>query len=98
MAKLAIIGTCEALPGKRDELAAAMRAHGERCIAQEPGTLRFDVLVPREQADQVLLYEVYENDAAFDAHWNGPLTKKAGAEIRPLMKNMSGNRCDIEEE
>jgi len=30
-------------------------------IQPEPGTLRFDVLVPGKAADQIILYEVYES-------------------------------------
>jgi (4S)-4-hydroxy-5-phosphonooxypentane-2,3-dione isomerase len=34
----------------------------------ETGCRRFDVLVPDRQADRVLLYEIYDDRAAFDAH------------------------------
>lgn len=38
-------------------------------LAREPGCLRFDVLVPDEEGEpQVLLYEIYEDRAAFQAH------------------------------
>ena len=35
---------------------------------QEPGCLQFDVLVDPEHATRVMFYEVYENEAAFEAH------------------------------
>ena len=35
---------------------------------QEPGCQRFDVLAPIEAGDRILLYEIYDDRAAFDAH------------------------------
>jgi quinol monooxygenase YgiN len=35
---------------------------------QEPGCHQFDVLVDPEDPTRVMFYEVYENEAAFEAH------------------------------
>jgi hypothetical protein len=40
MAKLAIVATIKTAPGKRHEYLKHLKAHGERCLATEPGTLR----------------------------------------------------------
>lgn len=37
-------------------------------VANEPGCLRFDVVVPLDSGTQVLLYEIYEDESAFSAH------------------------------
>ena len=34
----------------------------------EPGCLRFDVLTDPERPDEVVLYELYDDGPAFDAH------------------------------
>ncbi len=34
----------------------------------EPGCQRFDVLEPVGQPDRIVLYEIYDDRAAFDAH------------------------------
>ena len=34
----------------------------------EPGCQRFDVLVPKGSKDSILLYEIYDDRAAFEAH------------------------------
>ena len=65
MSKLAIVATIKAVPGKRDEYLAVLKAHGKRCLATEPGTLQFEILVPQEEADTVMLYEVYASPEAF---------------------------------
>jgi quinol monooxygenase YgiN len=46
-------------------------------MQDEPGTLQFEVLAPREDDTKVLLYEVYRDDAAFDVHFNGPSISRA---------------------
>jgi quinol monooxygenase YgiN len=41
-------------------------------VRDEPGCRRFDVLASRKEADRILLYEVYADRAAFDAHMRTP--------------------------
>jgi quinol monooxygenase YgiN len=64
-------------------------------LATEPGTLKFDILVPREEADTVMLYEIYASPEAFEAHWNGPSKQLAERDFRGLKVSASGVRCDI---
>lgn len=45
-----------------------MDANARDSCAQEPGCLRFDVLVPKGQDDRIFLYEIYADRAAFEAH------------------------------
>ena len=82
MSRLAIIATMEVAPGKRDQLVPFLMAHRARCLEDEPGTLQFEVLIPREEPDQIMLYEVYADDAAFDLHFNGP---PSGGSARSLL-------------
>ena len=72
MSRLALIGTIEFVPGARERVLAALAAHKARALADEPGTLGFEILVPREAEDKVHLYEVYADDDAFEAHRNAP--------------------------
>lgn len=97
MTKLAIVATIKTAPGKRDEYLKALKAHGERCLASEPGTLRFDILVPQKEADTVMLYEVYASLEAFDVHWNGVSMKQIRSEAAGLQMSLTGVRCDVVE-
>jgi quinol monooxygenase YgiN len=71
MAKFAIVGTIKTAPGRRDEYLKHLKAHAQRSLATEPGTLKFEILVPQKEADTVMLYEVYANSEAFEVHWTG---------------------------
>ncbi len=97
MPKLAIVATIKTAPGKRDEYLKHLRAHGERCRATEPGTLTFEILVPHDQADTLMLYELYASKEAFDTHWNGPSIQQARKDTAGLLINMTGVRCDLVE-
>jgi len=43
-------------------------ANADASVRNEPGCLQFDVLEPEGEGDRVLLYEIYTDKAAFDAH------------------------------
>ena len=60
MPKLAIVATIEVAPARRDQLLPLLMAHRGRCLKDEPGTLQFEVLVPREDDTKVLLYKSIE--------------------------------------
>ena len=99
MAKFAIVATIKTVPGKRDEYLKHLKAHGERCLATEPGTLKFDILVPQaqEQSDTVMLYEVYETPEAFQRHWTGPSIQQLKQEAGSLQASLSGVRCNLDD-
>lgn len=68
MTTLALIVDIRLAPGAREAFLERVRAHARACLALEPGCLRFDVLSPDGEADRVVLYEVYADQAALDAH------------------------------
>ena len=52
---------------------------------KEPGCKTFDVLVDPADKTKVMLYEVYDDQKAFDAHQAGAAFKKYLAEAVPLL-------------
>jgi (4S)-4-hydroxy-5-phosphonooxypentane-2,3-dione isomerase len=97
MSKLAIIGKLEIAPGHLDRVLPLLIAHRARCLADEPGTLQFEVLLPHDDQTKVLLYEVYTDDAAFQAHWNGPSTARLREEASGMIVGVTGTRCALSE-
>jgi quinol monooxygenase YgiN len=97
MPKYAIVATIKTAPGKREEYLKHLRAHAERCRSNEPGTLAFEILVPQEQADTIMLYELYKDRAAFDAHLNGASMQQARKDAAGLSLGMTAVRCDFVE-
>ena len=97
MAKLAIVATIEVAPDRREELVSHLMAHRARCLRDEPGTHQFDVLVPNEETNKVLLYELYRDAAAFDAHWNGASIAQFREASSGIEIKLSGTRCSLRE-
>ena len=95
MAKLAIIGNLEIAPGHLDGVLPLLMAHRARCLADEAGTLQFEVLLPRDDQTKVLLYEVYTDDAAFEAHWSGPSTNRLREEAAGMIVAVTGTKCAL---
>jgi autoinducer 2-degrading protein len=52
---------------------------------KEPGCRQFDVLVDPSDKTRVMLYEVYDDDKAFEAHQQTTHFKKYMAESVPLV-------------
>jgi quinol monooxygenase YgiN len=97
MAKLAIVATIKTAPGRRDEYLKHLQAHARRCRETEPGTLEFEILLPHDEADTVMLYEVYASPEAFQAHWNGASMQQAKQEAAGLQVSLKGVRCSLVE-
>ena len=56
-----------------------------RAAREEPGCRQFEVLVSPDDKTSVMLYEVYNDQKAFDAHQAGAAFKKYVAEAVPLL-------------
>jgi (4S)-4-hydroxy-5-phosphonooxypentane-2,3-dione isomerase len=60
-------------------------ADNAKAARKEPGCKQFDVLVDPNDKTKVMLYEVYNDDKAFEAHQATPHFKKYLAEAVPLL-------------
>jgi len=70
MSKLVIMGTIEVASGNRAQVLPLLMAHRARCLKDEPGTLQFEVMIPRDDDSKILIDEVYQDAAAFEVHRN----------------------------
>ena len=62
----------EVRPGRRAEFLAGMAANAESSVRDEPGCLRFDVCAVGSDENRFVLYELYTDAAAFEAHKASP--------------------------
>ena len=56
-----------------------------RNARKEPGCKQFEVLVDPNDRTKIMLYEVYNDEAAFETHKQTPHFKKYVAEAVPLL-------------
>jgi (4S)-4-hydroxy-5-phosphonooxypentane-2,3-dione isomerase len=54
--------------GRRAEFRRLIDVNAVQSAQLEPGCRRFDVLEPERDEARIVLYEIYEDRAAFDAH------------------------------
>ena len=62
----------EVRPGLREQFLAGMAANAEASVRDEPGCLRFDVCSVEGDENRFVLYELYTDAAAFEAHKASP--------------------------
>ena len=68
---LTVIVTFTVLPGRMDEFLEGIRVNAQSSLRDEPGCLRFDVHLSRERENEVLLYEIYRDQEAFEVGHRG---------------------------
>ena len=56
----------------RDAFLQLCQFDSEHSVAGEPGCRQFDVITQPEAPETIVLYEVYDDRAAFDAHLTMP--------------------------
>ncbi|QEX24376.1 antibiotic biosynthesis monooxygenase [Hypericibacter adhaerens] len=55
-------------PGAKASFRRLIDENARTSVREEPGCRQFDVLEPPKEQDRVVLYEIYEDRAAFEAH------------------------------
>ena len=73
--------TFEIKPGTFDEFHKAALEDAHDSVANEPGCLEFNVLLPASGTDRLSLFEVYTDRKAFETHCTMPHFHKFGAVV-----------------
>ena len=55
-------------PGSAEPFVAQVTENARLSVSLEPGCRRFDVSRSEKRPDEIFLYELYDNEAAFEAH------------------------------
>ena len=87
-----IVAEFEVRPEAIDAFLEAAIADASASIANEPGCRQFDVTRSNEDPNRVLLYEVYDSSAAFDAHLEMPHLQTFRDRIEPLVLSRQARR------
>jgi quinol monooxygenase YgiN len=59
-------------PGSKAEFRRAIDANAKASCRTEAGCRQFDVVEPRDDPDRIVLYEIYDDRAAFEVHLKTP--------------------------
>jgi autoinducer 2-degrading protein len=58
----------DVVPAQFDAFLRLMIENAEASLRDEPGCKRFDICRPHDRENRVFLYEIYDDEAAFQAH------------------------------
>ncbi|AYC32122.1 antibiotic biosynthesis monooxygenase [Pseudomonas cavernae] len=82
-------------PASLEAFMAAIRINATASVRDEPGCLVFDVLQDRSDPDLVWLYEVYVDEAAFEAHMRTPHFLASRPLVEPLILSQEAIEGDM---
>ena len=80
-----VIAPIQIKRGFKEQYIKNLVENARSAVNDEPGCLRFDVIQDANDENRVWLYEVYEDEEAFQAHTQAPhfiKSRQANAEFR----------------
>lgn len=96
-----ILAEFDLRPGAVAEFLRHVGDNAGASVRDEPGCRRFDVLVPeaeaRDGAPRVVLYEIYDSPACFDAHLRTPHYRTFEEATKALVSGRSVRRLGLSE-
>ena len=74
-------------PGTLDRFRKLIAENARASVRDEPGCRQFDVVTPDGDADRIVLYEIYDDPAAFEAHKRTPHFAAFDRDSAPLVSS-----------
>ena len=85
-------------PAELRSFLALVRENARHSLAGEPGCRRFDVATPRDGGAHVFLYEIYDDEAAFQAHLLTAHFKAFATATKAMVKDRKITALDLQGE
>ncbi|MBC3478997.1 putative quinol monooxygenase [Pseudomonas sp. P1B16] len=82
-------------PGSAEAFLTAIKANAAASVATEPGCLVFDVSQDRLDPDVIYLYEIYRDDAAYEAHTLTAHFRDSRPLVEPLIVEQACFESDV---
>jgi quinol monooxygenase YgiN len=92
MSRTMIVVEFEVKPEHSNQFIELIRGHAQRSRAEE-GCQQFDVLLPQDDRNRVLLVEAWRDQAALDVHSKSPMLAKTRETYQPWLVNRKATRC-----
>jgi autoinducer 2-degrading protein len=77
----------EVKDGMLDQFLPLMTANARNTVEKEPGCSQFDVLTVDGKPNNLVLYEIYDDEAAYQAHRTMPHVAEFLSKARPMLAN-----------
>ena len=89
MSRFAIIVDFSLEDGSFDQFHSSVLENAEKSVSLEGGCHQFDVLVPDDDRQRIVLYEIYEDADAFETHKKTAHFLQFDADTRELVRDKS---------
>lgn len=80
-----LIAEVTALPGMAERVRDLLRNYGD-VVRQEPGNRTFTVYQVENRPERFLVFEIYNDDAAFKAHLSAPENAEVNRKLGQLIE------------
>jgi quinol monooxygenase YgiN len=97
VSKIALIVDFNLCVGERDKFLKIIRLHATGTKVDEEGCLQFDVLIPEDNENRVMLVEMYKDDAALEAHVASPRLKDTRAAYADMIESRTITKTWVNE-
>ena len=97
MSRVSLVPKFTIKPNQMDAFMTAVLRQRDNCLKLESGCEHFDVLRIEEAPNEVLLYEVYTDQAAINAHRETPHYAQFKSDISELVETLDLKVWDIVE-
>jgi (4S)-4-hydroxy-5-phosphonooxypentane-2,3-dione isomerase len=94
MANFVLIVDFEIKPEDADRFHAAIAENAKKSVTDEAGCLQFDVVRAQDNPNHIMLYEVYKDVPAFEAHAKMPHVAAFFAVAKPMIASQKATRLD----
>lgn len=81
-------------PGEADAFREAILTQAKNSLEKEPACRQFEVHVDRENSHRFVLYEAYDDEAAFATHRETPHYADYNARVTPIVASKSVLQLD----
>jgi autoinducer 2-degrading protein len=94
MGEFVLVVEFEVKPEAAERFLALIAENARASVSSEPGCLQFDVTRAEDASNRILLYEVYKDRAAFEAHGQMPHFAAFFAAARPMILSQTARRFE----
>ena len=94
MGQFTLVVESEIRPETMDRFHKLIAENARQSVANEPGCRQFDVIRDRDAANRIVLYEVYDDEAAFELHAKMPHVAAFFREAKPMILGQKARRFE----
>ena len=95
MSRICLVVDFRVKPGTKARFLEIIGEHAAQTLANEEGCLQFEVCDPVEGEDRVFLYEMYADEAAFEAHKASPILARTRERYADLLGSRDVHVCKV---